>query len=204
MTVGSATATLAARLAALPTTSSAHGRNPPRLTVQLHEQVHVQVRDRPGDQRHHPYAPDRRPPDPSVRPARHRAPPSANSPVSTHWLMGALPPRTLIICGSPAGSVGGFAGAGCRDAVRYRRCGAARVTWLASCWALRADGGSGSLLPALDDALGAPAVKALRPLRGGLRPAWTTAASSSVWRLWKQCRNVKPDWPGHAVPVHSL
>src|SRR5690242_19589109 len=33
--------------------------------------------------------------DPSICPPAHDWPPSANSPVSTHWLMGALPPRTL-------------------------------------------------------------------------------------------------------------
>jgi hypothetical protein len=33
-----------------------------------------------------------RPPDPSVRMLAHRAPASANSPVSTHWLSGGLPP----------------------------------------------------------------------------------------------------------------
>src|ERR1700729_1136987 len=48
--------------------------------------MHVQIA---RDQRQHPHAPDRGPPDPRVR--NHRAPASANSPVSTHWLMGALP-----------------------------------------------------------------------------------------------------------------
>jgi hypothetical protein len=82
VTVGSVTATLAARLATLPTTSNAHGSTPPRLPerevgqqrsrrgdghpvnrerrqrlhparlpVQLHQQMHTQVRDCCSDQR---------------------------------------------------------------------------------------------------------------------------------------------------------
>ena len=48
--VGSATATLAARLATLPTINKAHGSGPPRLPVQLDQHVHVQVGHGPGDQ----------------------------------------------------------------------------------------------------------------------------------------------------------
>jgi hypothetical protein len=39
-------------------------------------------------------APDRDRPDPPIRLTRQRKLPIANSPVCTHWLMGALPPRT--------------------------------------------------------------------------------------------------------------
>jgi len=95
--VGCATATLAARLAALPATRSAQGsteprsprprvgqqrgrcrhdhpghrprrqrRNPPRLSMERHERVHVKAGDRPGDQGQQAHAPGRRPPDPPL------------------------------------------------------------------------------------------------------------------------------------------
>src|SRR5580698_364576 len=61
--------------------------------MQLHQQMHVQIRDSPGDHREAPDATDRRPTDPAIRPvATHNAPASENAPTSTHWLMGALPP----------------------------------------------------------------------------------------------------------------
>jgi hypothetical protein len=41
--------------------------------------------------RQHPHAADRGPPDPPVRPPAHRDSPSRNSPIRTHWLLGAVP-----------------------------------------------------------------------------------------------------------------
>jgi hypothetical protein len=120
--VGSATATLAARLATLPAASSAYGRDPPRpppresancvveaatiipstdsgVSAATHPAAHAARRAgacagrRPsGDQRQQSDAPDRDPPDPIIGPPGHCGPPSANSPTSTHY--GCNPPRT--------------------------------------------------------------------------------------------------------------
>ena len=57
------------------TDSGVSAATQPRLSVQLHEQVHVQIEHSPGDQRQHPDAPDGRPPDPPIRPPGHRRPP---------------------------------------------------------------------------------------------------------------------------------
>jgi len=49
--------------------------------MQRHQHVHVQIGDRARDQRQQRHAPDRRPPDPAVRPPGHRSPPRTSSPV---------------------------------------------------------------------------------------------------------------------------
>ena len=57
-------------------------------------EVGASERVRAGDQGQQTNAADSRPPDPPIRPAGHRPPPSVNCPVSTHWLTGALAPAT--------------------------------------------------------------------------------------------------------------
>ena len=69
--------------------STASAPPPRRAARAARPQVHVQVGDRPGEQRQQPDATDRRPPDLPIRPPTHRAPSSENSPISTHWLTGA-------------------------------------------------------------------------------------------------------------------
>src|SRR5215467_5112223 len=119
VTVGSATATFAARLATLPVTSSAHGSGPyrppdresaskaveaatiipstdsgvsaatpPRLAMLGDQLVHVQVGDCARDHRQQRHTAGGRPSD---RPPAHDRPPIANSPVSTHGDLGAIP-----------------------------------------------------------------------------------------------------------------
>jgi hypothetical protein len=62
-------------------------RYPARLAMQFHQQVHVQAGHSPRDQRQHPDASDRGPPDPPVRPPGHASSPaSTNTPDSDHWL----------------------------------------------------------------------------------------------------------------------
>jgi hypothetical protein len=69
-------------------------RHPPRLAMRRHQHVHVQVRDCARDHRQKRHTSGGSPPDPSIWPPAHDRPPGANSPVSTHWLFGAIPPRT--------------------------------------------------------------------------------------------------------------
>jgi len=89
--VGSATATLAPRLAALPATSRAHGSNPARLPVQLQPHMHVQVRDSPGDNREHRHARSSCPWS-SDPPAGHDCVPSNTSPVMAGMYVSAVSP----------------------------------------------------------------------------------------------------------------
>ncbi len=81
------------------------------------------------------------------------------------------------IWGSPVGSVGGFMGFGLADVLRDLRgggCGqAGRAVRLSTGW-------RAGLIRACDCPL-APAVVKAGPLRGGLRPAWTTARSQLGW-----------------------
>src|ERR1039457_4089091 len=87
--VGSATATLAARLATLPATSSAHGSTPPLRPARESASKVVDAAtimpstDSGASAATHP-----------VRPRIHDRPPTANSPVRSDWLLGALAPRT--------------------------------------------------------------------------------------------------------------
>jgi hypothetical protein len=69
-------------------------RHPPRLAMRGHQHVHVQVRDCARDHRQQRHTAGGHPPDPFLWPPAHDRPPSANSPASTHWLLGAIPPRT--------------------------------------------------------------------------------------------------------------
>jgi hypothetical protein len=55
-------------------------------------QVHMKVRDCASDQRQQSNASDRCPPDPPVRAGGHDWLPTGNSPMSTHWFLGALTP----------------------------------------------------------------------------------------------------------------
>jgi len=73
--------------------------HPPRLTMQLDQQVHVQVGSRSGDQRQQSYAPGRRPPDPPVRARAHDR--SPRCPYRAH----ATSIRAQPSCGSTPRSV---------------------------------------------------------------------------------------------------
>ena len=59
-------------------------------------QVHMKVGDCASDQRQRSNASDRCPPDPPVRAGGHDRLPTGNSPVSTHWFLGAHTPRTRV------------------------------------------------------------------------------------------------------------
>jgi hypothetical protein len=69
-------------------------RHPARLAMQLDQQVHVQVRDRPRDQRQQRHAPSRGPPDPPVRPAPHRCTPRISSPPNAGMYVRAVSPSS--------------------------------------------------------------------------------------------------------------
>jgi hypothetical protein len=123
ISVGSATATFAARLATLPATSSAHGSTPPRrpvresassvvnaATIMPSPENGVRTATQPGcpcratsacicrqetvpaNKCQQPHAGDSGPADPPVRARSHDRLPTANSPDSTHWDLGAFPP----------------------------------------------------------------------------------------------------------------
>jgi hypothetical protein len=122
--VSCATATLAARLAALPTTSSAQGSTrpvpphanrpamwstpprssrpqtgasapPPSRAARATPPAGAYEGGKPS-RRSAPqaHAPGRGPPDPPIRTAGHDRPSTAKAPASTHWDLGALAPRT--------------------------------------------------------------------------------------------------------------
>jgi hypothetical protein len=123
--LGSATVTLAARLATLPATSSAHGSTPPLrpyresassvvdaatimpstdsgVSALPSPAAHATPRAgayagrpsrRPAPKRN---AANRGPPDTQVRARGHYRLLTANSPASTHWDLGAIPPRTQV------------------------------------------------------------------------------------------------------------
>jgi hypothetical protein len=68
--------------------------DPARLPMPGHQGMHVQIGHCPGNERQQRHARDSGPTDPPVRARARDRLPTANSPASTHWLFGALPPRT--------------------------------------------------------------------------------------------------------------
>jgi DNA-binding HxlR family transcriptional regulator len=79
-------------------------RHPAGLAVQLHEQVHVQVRNSPADQRQLPDAADPRPPDPLIRPPAYCCAPSTSSPVIAGMYVTVVSPLARLDRGGPATS----------------------------------------------------------------------------------------------------